>query len=63
MPSTLTRPSLLRPPAPPNTTMPGTTCVSIAAPVWVTVFGISCMRLLYERDEGIDEMTSLSSTV
>ena len=63
MPSTFTRPSLLRPPAPPNTTMPGTTCASVAAPAWVTVFGISCIRLLYERDDGIDVMMSLSSTV
>ena len=46
MPSTLTRPSLVRPPAPPKTTMPGTTWVSIAAPACVTVFGISCIRLL-----------------
>ncbi len=63
MPSMLTRPSLVRPPAPPKTTMPGTTWVSIAAPACVTVFGISCIRLLYERVAGIDEMMSLSSTV
>ena len=45
IPSTLTRPSLLRPPAPPKTTIPGTICVSIAPPAAVTVLGISCIRL------------------
>ena len=32
MPSTFTRPSFDRPPNPPNTTMPGTTCTSVGAP-------------------------------
>jgi hypothetical protein len=32
MPSMFTRPSLDRPPNPPNTTMPGTTCTSVGAP-------------------------------
>ena len=41
MPSTLTRPSLDRPPKPPNTTMPGTTWTSVGAPAWLTLFGIS----------------------
>src|SRR5687768_15743925 len=62
MPSILTRPSLLRPPAPPKTTMPGTIWVSSPAPC-VMVFGINCMRLLYERVVGKELMVSLSITV
>src|SRR5687768_15969132 len=41
MPSTLTRPSFDRPPKPPNTTMPGTTCTSVGAPAWLTLLGIN----------------------
>ena len=63
MPSTLTRPSLDRPPNPPNTTMPGTTWTSVGAPPWLTLFGISWIRLLYEREEGIALIMSLSSTI
>src|SRR5215831_8228069 len=44
IPSSCRRPSLLRPPAPPNTTMPGTTCTSDAAPVATTVLGINVIR-------------------
>ena len=58
IPSSCRRPSLLRPPAPPNTTMPGTTWISDAAPVATTVFGISVMRLAYERADGIAVMRS-----
>ena len=58
IPSSCRRPSLLRPPAPPNTTMPGTTCTSDAAPVATTVFGISVMRPAYERADGIAVMRS-----
>ncbi len=57
------RPSLLRPPLPPNTTMPGAVCTSVDEPAWVTVFGINCIRLLYERVTGIDVITSLSIVV
>src|SRR5512134_4173588 len=53
MPSRFTRPSLLRPPAPPKTTIPGTTCVSIAPPACVTTLGINCIRLAYDFDAGI----------
>src|SRR5688572_26957577 len=63
MPSTLTRPSFDRPPNPPNTTMPGTTCTSVGAPAWLMLFGINWIRLLYDRDDGRALMTSLSSTI
>src|SRR4051794_28382747 len=59
IPSSCRRPSLLRPPAPPNTTMPGTTCTSDAAPDATTVFGISVMRPAYARADGIAVMRSL----
>ena len=63
IPSSCRRPSLLRPPAPPNTTMPGTTCTSDAAPVATTVLGISVMRPAYARADGIAVMRSVPMVV
>ena len=63
MPSMFSRPSLLRPPAPPKTTIPGTTWLSMAAPACVTVFGISCIRLAYPRDAGRAAINSLSMVI
>jgi hypothetical protein len=63
MPSTFTRPSLLRPPAPPKTTIPGTTWVSMAPPACVTTLGINCIRLAYDFDAGIALIMSLSTVI
>ena len=59
MPSSCSRPSLPRPPALPNTTMPGTTWTSDAAPPATTVLGISVISPAYARAAGIDVMRSL----
>ena len=62
-PSSWRRPSLPRPPAPPNTTMPGTVCASEAAPPAATALGISVIRLLYAREVGNALIMSLFMTV
>jgi hypothetical protein len=54
---------LPRPPAPPKTTIPGTTCVSDAAPPAVTVPGINVIRPAYDRAAGMALISSLSMTV
>ena len=43
--------------------MPGAVCTSDDEPACVTVFGINCIRLLYQRVTGIAVITSLSIVV
>ena len=57
------RPSLLRPPVPPNTSIPGVTWMSSADPVCVIVAGMSVMTPAYARAAGIDVTMSLLRTV
>ena len=57
------RPSLLRPPAPPNTVICGVTCTSVGPPPIVTMPGISSAVAAHDRAVGIDVSTSLLMVV
>ena len=63
MPSTLTRPSLERPPSPAKHDHARHHLDVGRRAAWLTLFGISCISPLYDREAGIALMMSLSSTI